>query len=524
MLVSCETTELDLTENPNALTPNQANPDFFMNSIQEDFARFVNDFGLTGGRLTRIEYMSGRAYEQAFSPISFDAEWTNAYQSMMEDIRVMNILAEEAGLNRHIGMGQVFQAYTLITLVDFFGDVPYTEALLGAENLNPTADTSASIYEAALNLLDAAIVNFSGDASANPQYDLYYDNDWDNWIKAANTIKMKAYLTTRLVDANAVSNFNAIVNSGNYIGSNDADFQFTWGTNEVQPDTRHPAYAASYTSTGGGRYMSNWLMNEMLITEDPRRLYYFYRQNELTPGFGAPPNEETLECSLFAPPPHYAGFTFCGLPDGYWGRDHGNDNGIPPDGFLRTLVGSYPAGGTFDDSSFEGQVNADGRGGDGITPVLLSSWTDFWIAELSLINGDETGAKTAMLDGVAKSVAKVTSFAINDDSDEGDNITDHYDAIAAAYDASGDKMSIIASQFFISLFGNGIDGYNFYRRTGYPLDLQPNIEPNPGAFARSMWYPSNYTNTNSNATQKSGVTGQIFWDTNPASPGFPISN
>lgn len=524
LLISCETTELDLTENPNALTPNQANPDFFLNAVQEDFARFVESFGRTGAELTRIDYMYGRDYAGAYSPINFDGEWTSAYKSMMEDIRVMNTLADEAGLNRHTGMGQVFQAYILLTLVDFFGDVPYTEALLGSENLNPAADSGASIYGTALNLLDASIANFTGDAAADPQYDFFYDSDWNNWVKLANTLKMKAYMSTRLVDANAVSNFNTIVSSGNYISSNDADFQFPWHTNEIQPDTRHPRYSSSYTSTGGGDYMSNSFMNEMLSTDDPRRFYYFYRQVENAPGFGAEPDEESLECSLYSAPLHYAGHVYCAVENGYWGRDHGNDNGIPPDGFLRTLAGVYPAGGAFDDSSYESKVNGDGRGGDGITPVMLSSWTDFMIAEMKYISGDETGAKDAMLEGISKSVAKVTSFATSDDGDENDNIESHYINIAAAYDDADDKMEIIASQYFIALYGNGIDAYNFYRRTGYPLGLQPNIEPNPGGFARSMWYPSNYANTNSNANQKSGVTEQVFWDTNSSSPGFPSAN
>ena len=197
-----------------------------------------------------------------------------------------------------------------------------------------------------LVLLDDAIANFSGDAAANPQYDFFYDHDWDQWIKAANTLKMKAYIATRLVDPSAESSFMAIVNSGNYIASSDDDLQFTWGKNEVQPDTRHPRYSASYTSTGGGDYMAIWLMNEMLNTSDPRMVYYYYRQNENTPGFGGDPDEETLECSLYEPPAHYAGFPYCGLQDGYWGRDHGNDLGIPPNGFLRTLAGVYPAGGS----------------------------------------------------------------------------------------------------------------------------------------------------------------------------------
>ena len=33
-MVSCDTLELDLTENPNALSPNQADAGFFLNSIQ----------------------------------------------------------------------------------------------------------------------------------------------------------------------------------------------------------------------------------------------------------------------------------------------------------------------------------------------------------------------------------------------------------------------------------------------------------------------------------------------------------
>ena len=335
---------------------------------------------------------------------------------------------------------------------------------------------------------------------------------------------MKAYIATRLVDPSAESNFMTIVNSGNYIASSDDDLQFTWGKNEVQPDTRHPRYAASYTSTGGGDYMSIWLMNEMLNTGDPRMVYYFYRQNENTPGFGGDPDEETLECSLYEPPTHYAGFPYCGLQEGYWGRDHGNDNGIPPDGFLRTLAGVYPAGGVFDDGSFESKVNGDGNGGNGITPVLLSSWTDFWIAELKIKNGDESGAKAAMLSGVSKSVEKSSSFAINPDPDESKRITVHYNGIDTAFDAATDKMEVIATQYFIASYGNGIDAYNFYRRVGYPTKLQPNIEPNPGGFIRSFFYPANYANTNSNATQKDNVTGQVFWDTNPSSPGFPISN
>ena len=545
---SCETTELDLTQNPNALAPDQADPDFYLNAIQISFAYLTESFGNTAGALTRIDYMSGRDYANAYSPSNFDGRWSYAYQTIMNDIKELNIIASETGLNRHIAIGQVIEAHILMTLVDFFGDIPYTEAFQGADNLNPVADSGASVYAAAIALLDGAITNFNNDALGNPALDMYYDGDWAAWTKAANTLKMKAYMATRLVDGSAVSKFNAIVASGNYISSNADDMQFRWGTLAVQPDSRHPRYRGSYTSTGGGRYMSNSLMDYMrggfdggyalgagTFTADPRIMFYYHRQTNPTPGIdGAPADEEVLECGLQNAPAHYAGYVFCANPQGWWGRDHGNDNGIPPDGFLRTLAGVYPSGGKLDDWSYGGQQDGAGNGGNGITPIMLASWTDFMIGEVELVAGNEAAAKTAMFAGMAKSMDKVTNFYPRTDRFEGimdyyvgglaQVVNGFYARISDEWDDASDKMNVLGMQYFVAQYGNGLDAYNFYRRTGYPTTLQPNIEANPGGFIRSFFYPANHANTNSNITQKGGVTEPVFWDTNPGSPGFPAAN
>ena len=545
---SCETTELDLTQNPNALAPDQADPDFYLNAIQISFAYLTESFGNTAGALTRIDYMNGRDYANAYSPNNFDGRWSSAYQTIMNDIKELNIIADNTGLSRHKAMGQVIEAHILMTLVDFFGDIPYTEALAGAENLNPVADSGASVYAAAIALLDGAITNFNNDALGDPALDMYYDGDWAAWTKAANTLKMKAYMATRLVDGSAVSKFNAIVASGNYISSNADDMQFQWGTLAVQPDSRHPRYRGSYTSTGGGTYMSNSLMDYMrggadggydigggVFIGDPRLMFYFNRQTSSTPGIGgATPDEEVLECGLQNAPAHYAGYVFCGNPQGWWGRDHGNDNGIPPDGFLRALAGVYPAGGSIDEWSYGGFQDGDGYGGNGITPIMLASWTDFMIGEVELVAGNEAAAKTAMFAGMAKSMDKVTTFKARTDRFDGimdfyfggldQVINDFYARTSDEWDDASDKMNVLGMQYFVAQYGNGLDAYNFYRRTGYPTTLQPNIEANPGGFIRSFFYPSNHANTNSNITQKDGVTDPVFWDTNPGSPGFPAAN
>ncbi|WP_062062079.1 SusD/RagB family nutrient-binding outer membrane lipoprotein [Aquimarina longa] len=554
LFISCETTELNLTEDPNSLNPNQSDPDLFLNSIQIDFGKVIERFGAIGSQVVRIDNMYGRDYQNAYSPSDFNDVWSGSYQStgesyddqnehsqkfngILADIRALHPIATKDKLYYHLGISQVIEAYIIVTLVDFFGDIPYSEALKGADNLNPKLDSGAEVYSSAITLLDDAILNFKKDIPNTPKNDFYYGRDWEKWIKVANTIKMKIYLQKSLVDNDAISNFTKIVDTGDYIKNMDEDFQFKWGTNVIQPDNRHPRYANNYEGDGADEYMSNWLMNLMSNANDPRIRYYYYRQSNVVPGAETAPDEETLSCSLESPPQHYidGGFTFCFLNNGYWGRDHGDDDGTPPDGFKRTNFGVYPAAGRFDDSSFKGTQQGDGGKGAGITPILLSSWVEFMIAEVALGKMDISSARTAFSSGLTKSIAKVTTFGSLDNTANlsfEPNTTDISTFInnkLAQFDAATtpkDRWNIVAEQYWISLFGNGIDAFNFYRRTGYPTTLQPNIEPFPatGNFIRSFPYPSDLTTNNSSVDPKPNVNQKVFWDKNADSPTFPIAN
>ncbi len=551
--LSCETTELDITSNPNALTPDQASADFLLNSIQEDFVRqfdgdadFDNNdnwqsggnttgdgFNELGQELTRMINGAGRNYASFYQASDMDDEWINAYRGILADIRAMNPLAEEAGQTHHIGIGQFIEAYLMVTMVDFFGDVPYSEAIMGGEQVfNPSVDPGASIYDASLVLLDQAIANFNGEATSDPSTDFYYGNDYDKWVLAANTLKMKIYLQRRLVDANALTSFNAIVASGNYIQDTADDFVWNWAaTSNSQPDSRHPWYGLSYQNAGANGYMSNWLMNLMDTMDDPRIRFYFYRQTSAVPGAEIPPNEELLSCSLESPPQHYVdgGFTFCWLDNGYWGRDHGDADGIPPDGLLRAIYGVYPVGGLFDDDNFTPVGLGSGAGGTGVTNLLTAFGADFMIAEAAMASGDTAGAGIALLTAFDKSMAKVQGFLVGREAGADTSfeptpaeITAYRATIEsnfAAADADG-KWNVLAEQYWIAHFGNGVEPYNFYRRNEFPTTLQPNLEPNPSTFILSMYYPSNAVNTNSNISQKPDQSQTVFWDTG----GVPPSN
>jgi hypothetical protein len=380
------------------------------------------------------------------------------------------------------------------------------------------------VYASAIALLDSAIADFNAGALAGSSNDFYYGGNSSKWIKAANSIKKKALLNT-----GDLAGYNAI---SDYISTAADDFEFQWGTNQATPDTRHPLYRQNYTNTGGGEYQSNWIVFNMLNghagNTDPRLPYYYYRQVSETPGFDSAENEEVLECGLtgYYVPPQLRGddTPFCAPTNsaskpagGYWGRDHGNDNGTPPDGFLRTLRGTYPAGGKYDDRSFAGQVLGAGEKGAGITPVMLSSWMHFMNAEVAVGQGDLGKATAETLTALTQALEKTDD--LGGDALATADIDSYVAAFTSDWNAAGptaDKLDMWATEYFISMVGNGIDAYNSYRRNGYPRSLQPNVEPDPGSFPTTQYFPANFVNNNKNGSQRSSKSDRVFWNTSGA--------
>ncbi len=522
---------LDLLDDPNDITLDKANLDRFLNTIQIDFVEFTHYMGQNGSELTRLENMFGRQYINNYASVYTSNEWNIAYQRMFSDIKAAEELAVNLESNKHIGIMKVMKAYTLLTLVDFFGDIPLSEATQPEEFPFPHADDDAAVYQTALGMLDSAVGYLQADGP-DLQNDFFYGNDFSKWEKLANTLKMRAYVNTRLVDSDAINKFNAIVNSGNYISNTSNDFQFRYGTSIASPNTRHNAYDTDYTATGAGSYRSNWLMDEMLFDEDPRIRYYFYRQVDCTPGNGCAPNQAQLPCSVQGRPAHYpADMIFCSVAEGYWGRDHGNAEGIPPDSFRRTASGVYPAGGKFDDNDFVSITLGDGGQGAGITPLMLASWVDLMKAEMAMVNNPANGWNHLQA-SLIKSIDKVMTFrTLDPDSDasfapSASEVSGYIANVGGDFNSASteDKWELLAVQYFVAHYGNGHDAYNFYRRTGYPTSLQYNVEPNGGNFVRSFLYPSSEADVNNNIVQKPNVDIQVFWDNNPPSPGFPAAN
>lgn len=525
--------KLDLLDNPNAVTTNNTDINYLLNSIELTYRDHFNGIGDSGMRLTRMLNQGSAIYDNAVSPAGYNGVWETAYAGLLTDVKTLLPIAESRQLFVHAGIARTLRASTMVNLVDAFGDVPYTEAI-DPTNFNPKTDGGASIYTTALAELDKAIENFSATSSAGASGDLIFGGTTDSWIRTANTIKLKIYLNRRLIDkAGSTSAINTLIAGNKLISTNAQNFVFKFGTNLTNPDTRHPRYAGQYGPSGGGDYQSNSYMGTLYSSKgfpDPRMRFYFYRQTVRNPT-----DVNALRCITNNKPSHYSDADVFCLPTsvGYWGRDHLSNEGIPPDGLLRTAWGVYPAGGLYDNNAGVPVSLGAGAGGAGIHPMMMRSFVDFMLAESALTLGTTGSARDLLKSGIEKSMADVRTMVLGTtesgkiatyESDNkivwSDEVTKYVNAVLARYDAATTddaRLNVIGTEYWLALYGNGIESYNLYRRTGKPANQQPALDPNPGAFARSYYYPASYITRNANAKQKATVTVPVFWDNNPTS-------
>jgi hypothetical protein len=535
---SCKKFDKMLTD-PNSPAPETADVDLYLNYVQlalpDFFANTSTTPGLSenGEELTRMEYMASRTYKDLYIPESFDNAWRDAYQKIFKNVNALIPIAQRTNRHLHIGIAKVIKAYATATLVDYFGDVPFSEANLGIENTNPKVDPGKQVYDSAFALLDSAIASFNRVTSLTPlpSNDLFYGGTAvakaASWRRAAKSLKLKLYNQIRLVDNTVTAKINALLADGELITTDAQAFVFRYGPKGINPDSRHPKYGIYYTDNGANDYIGNYFLYTVAIEKglgaDPRTRYYFFRQL----GNATTLPVSTLECLNSSPPPHYPPNTpFCYNAAGYYGRDHGNDRGIPPDGFQRTIWGIYPAGGKFDnDERTKITGSNDGAQGQGILPIWQPAFTDFVKAEDVLTLGTTGDARALLESAVRKSIATVVAFPATVGITVPANrvpttaqIQSYVDKVLALYDGAAtnaDKLNVVMKEYYIALWGNGIESYNNYRRTGMPRNMQPNLNPTPGPFMRSMFYPGSFANRNSNVTQKTVTNAKVFWDNNP---------
>lgn len=541
VLMSSCTKKLDeLLVNPNAPGLDKADAGLYLNTVQLNYSGVINSANSYGSSLVRQVVMYGPTYRNAFTPVSFDGIWNTAYTGVFKHVDAVIPIAAAQNRWVDVAMAKIMRAHTMMIMVDLFGDVPLTEANKGIENTNPAVEKGNAVYAKAIALLDEAIADVGKSPVVYPgSRDLFFAANSATgvarWRTAAKLLKLRALSTTRLV-ANNKDAINALIADADVVastGTTASDYEFKYGTRQANPDNRHPAYASNYQPTGSSSdYIGTQFMYSLAVEKgsgdannDPRTRYYLYRQRINY----ADRNENSMSCSVSTPPAHYpSGMPFCFLITGFWGRDHGDNSGIPPDGPFRTTWGIYPAGGEFDANQGSSVSLVRGGQGAGILPIWQSAFTEFVKAECALTIGTNGDARALLEAGIRRSMAKVAGFPASigaaavvpaNFAMASDRVDNYVNKVLAQYNAATNndqRLSIIGKEYWLALWGNGMEAYNLYRRTGKPAGMQLPRLTDPGVFVRSMFYPATYVNLNKNAVQKTEVNVQVFWDNNPA--------
>jgi Starch-binding associating with outer membrane/Susd and RagB outer membrane lipoprotein len=589
----CETFDLDQTVNPSTLNDTFIDPILAYNYVQLQLPDFVDSANSFTQRVTRQMAMTGgNTYDNAFAPVNSNNNWSIGY-NILNAIKISEPKSIQNKELFILGANKIIRCYILLTLVDLYGDIPESEALLGSQNITPKYDKGADVYKKVLSELDEAIVTLN-QSTKTPEINLYYSSP-DGWIKLANTLKLKMYNTCRLSPseigiANLGASFSAIVSSGKYIKEPSDEFAFNYSTSRFNPNTRHPLYNDQY-ELGGGAYIGNYMFWTMTVEKgatgsqlsspeviDPRTDFYFYRQAD--PGSF---NDDTFSLPGRTRPSHYDDGKYASFfnpavttpysisnwvkgssvpSGGFWGRDHGDNSGIPTDANKRSVGGLYPIGGKYKTgsviSSSVQTSGVEGAKGQGVMPFIMSSYVHFMIAEASLkipgvSTNPEADAKNELIlaidQSIARSTAKVNGYPSLSTIDrpyenyaEGTYqpgtilingvlntiVTQNYstygkitiqskniylDFIKSIYDqsSSSKKLELIIKEYYIAAWGNGIEPYNNYRRTGYPSNFQPTLEPVSGDFYYTAFYPGSAVNNNPN-TPSNLRTRKVFWD------------
>lgn len=538
---NCEQTDFDLQTPPDRISTDNTDHDLMITGILDKFGREIQeDYFLTIGR-----YVRHMALEAEYLPPfgrdrnRFLDHWELIYDNS-KNIQFIEAAAEtDESLVFHRAIARTIWVFGFANIVDLHGDVPYSEALNPIAYPHPGVDKGEDIYEDLFEILDGALADFEKAIEMQAALtlnqitetaDLMYQGDIESWVRMANSLKLRLLVQTRLVNPEfSKTQIDLLLEEDRFI-TPDYDFQYRFGKASGAFPSDHPAHDDSYLDNFPD-YIANhfiYMLKDRRVDEegesipDPRIRYYLYRQT----------GENDLDAVDYCwdplvNPNLIEGFNYCFLGDNYLGKDHGFRGKVSNDfDDIITIPGAYPVGGVPDNN--EGVIRfktAAPLNGAGINPLILSSFVNFYKAEAALTLGTAGDPEAYLRLGVEESMEKTLNFAELDSGLRPSNseVEAYVDAVIEAYQAAPtdeDKLGIIIDEFYLAAWGNPLEIYNAYRRTGFP-SYPPRINSSVGGgdigdFPRSLPWPRDIVDNNlSFEGQNKSETVTVFWDTNP---------
>lgn len=441
---------------------------------------------------------NGNAYNEGQN----SGRWNGSYGSPVKNLtQVLSMTRNDASRSNLYNESRIWLAYVFMTLVDVYGDVPYTQA--GKAYLEaiyyPKYDNDEDVYVALRNELKEASAALDASKPNEAAYDLFFQGDIAKWKRLGYSLLLRLGMRYSKKDQALARTIVQEAYNGGVMQTNADNVFLTYNSVNPNPISTNRATNSDYF------YYAEPFINRLKATNDPRLKFLAGKYQAA----GGP--------HLDIPDTTTASQT--GFPVGQ------NNNSIA--NFAGRVTPLNRPGGGFNYSQINFYVV-----GNAVAPTLLitNAQIKLNLAEAAFRNWLPAGAQTAQQYYEAGVRAALDEYSIYPNGFGSGNVS----IPAAAQDAylahpnvvwnATDALRLINTEYWVASFRNGTEAWINFRRSGFPA-LTPNV-PAAGSvlggdgFVHRFIYPAseqgaNRTNYDAAKAAIGGDTwlSRVFWDT-----------
>ena len=297
ILGSCSDSYLDVNTDPN--NPVTVSPNLLL-PVALNYSAIIEERDRGQNHLGNM-FMANWSQSDGFSwyndeflylvsPSFYQRIFDYNYGTVLKQYNVLNTLEGETN-GYYKAIGKIMMSMHFQILVDTYGDVPYSEALLRGGNPTPRYDDAQTIYESlivdltdAIDLINATATNTNIVPAQPVADDGVFNGDMNQWKKFANTIKLRILVRQSDMAGRAgyiQEEFNRIAAEGS--GFMDSDVTINIGYNQTE-DQQNRKWNDFGTDVAGTKTLTNnatcatpYILNKLTSTNDGRLDFFFER-------------------------------------------------------------------------------------------------------------------------------------------------------------------------------------------------------------------------------------------------------
>jgi len=196
-IVSCDDELVEINENPNGVEPSMVDPNLLISSVMTGLATSTTSRGYSGDTGAASQFIQKDSWSSNRYDWDTGSIWSSNY-NLLRTNKVANERAVELGLPFHEGVTLILKSMLFGNLTDYYGDIPYSEALNGSdlEGERPAYDTQETVYRGIISDLETAssLLSASNYEGVVESQDLFYGGDASKWQKLANSLALRYYM------------------------------------------------------------------------------------------------------------------------------------------------------------------------------------------------------------------------------------------------------------------------------------------------------------------------------------------